>query len=76
VILTLDGKRRLSIPVALAPARPGDVFEALYDEEDDEIILRRMKRAKRSWLEVMKECPVPMDGLPSRSRELPKKLKL
>jgi hypothetical protein len=76
VILTLDGKRRLSIPVALAPAKPGDVFEALYDETDDEITLRRMKRTKRSWLEVMRECPVPMDSLPARSRELPKKLKL
>jgi len=76
VILTLDSKRRLSIPVGLAPAKPGDVFEALYDEADDEITLRRMRRARRSWLEVMKECPVPMDSLPARSRALPKKLKL
>lgn len=76
VIVTLDAKRRLSIPVALAPVGPGDLFEALYDEEDDEIVLRRVKRAKRNWLEVMKECPVPMDDIPSRSRELPKKLKL
>lgn len=76
MILTLDAKRRLSIPVGLAPASPGDIFEALYDEEDDEIVLRRVKRARRSWLEVMKECPVPMDDLPRRSRELPKTLKL
>lgn len=76
VILTLDAKRRLSIPVALAPSSPGDVFEALYDEEDDEIVLRRVKRARRSWLAVMKECPVSMDDFPARSRELPKKLRL
>ena len=76
MILTLDAKRRLSIPVALAPARPGDIFEALYDEEDDEIVLRRVKRARRSWLAVMKECPVPTDDIPARSRALPKKLKL
>ena len=66
VILTLDAKRRLSIPVALAPSSPGDAFEALYDEEDDEIVLRRVKRAKSNWLKVWKQCPVPMDDLPPR----------
>ncbi len=69
MILTLDAKRRLTIPAALAPANGGDAFEAIYDEEDDEIVLRRVKRAKQSWVEVMKKCPVPMDDLPPRSRE-------
>jgi len=75
VIVTLDSKRRVSIPAALAPATPGDEFDASFDAEDDVVILRRVKR-KSDWLEVWKQCPVPMDDLPSRSRELPKKLKL
>jgi len=76
VILTLDAKRRLTIPTALAPAAAGDTFEAVYDEEEDEIVLRRVKRKRESWLEVLKQCPVPMDDLPPRRREYPKKLKL
>mgnify|MGYP001613070700 CR=1 FL=1 len=75
MILTLDAKRRFSIPAALAPASPGDAFDARYDRDEDEIVLRRVKR-KSNWLEVWKQCPVPMDDLPARSRELPKKLKL
>jgi hypothetical protein len=51
-------------------------FEAIYDEGEDEIVLRRVKREQVSWLKVMKQCPVPMDDLPPRSREYSKKLKL
>lgn len=76
MILILDSKRRLTVPVALARTFPGDVFEARYDEDEDEIVLRRMKRKRKSWLEVLKECPVPMDDLPPRSREYSKKLSL
>jgi len=76
MILTLDAKRRLTIPVLLAPAAAGDAFEAIYDEEEDEIVLRRVRRERESWLEVLKQCPVPMDDLPPRTREYPKKLKL
>ena len=75
MIITLDAKRRLSIPTTLAPASPGDAFDARYDADEDEIVLRRVKR-KSNWLEVWKQCPAPMDDLPPRSRELPKKLKL
>jgi hypothetical protein len=75
VIVTLDAKRRLSIPVILAPAKPGNQFDATFDAEADTVILRRVPK-KRSWLEVLKRCPVSMDDLPPRSRELPKKLKL
>ena len=75
MIVTLDAKRRLSIPATLAPAAPGDQFDASYDEDDDIVTLRRVKR-KANWLAVLKKCPVPMDDLPPRSRELPKKLKL
>lgn len=76
MIVTLDAKRRVTISAGLAPAAPGDVFEARYDEEEDEIVLRRVAQKRESWLAVLKQCPVPMDDLPPRSRELPKKLKL
>jgi bifunctional DNA-binding transcriptional regulator/antitoxin component of YhaV-PrlF toxin-antitoxin module len=75
MIVTLDAKRRVSIPAALAPTAPGDQFEASFNAEDDAVILRRLKR-KPNWLKVWKECPVPMDELPARSRELPKKVRL
>jgi len=75
MIVTLDSKRRLSIPVSLAPASAGDQFDATFDAEEDTVILRRVKR-KSNWLEIWKKCPVPMDDFPPRSRELPKKLKL
>ena len=75
VIVTLDAKRRLSIPITLAPAKPGDRFDATLDAEEDTVILRRVPK-KRSWLEVLKRCPASMDDLPPRTRELPKKLKL
>lgn len=75
MIVTLDAKRRLSVPASLSPAKPGDQFDAVFDVEEDAVVLRRLPR-RRSWLRVMKECPVPMDDLPPRSRELPKKLKL
>ena len=75
MVVTLDEKRRLRVPVALAPASPGDAFEVRFDEDEDAIVFRRIKRGKR-WLDVLKACPVPMDDLPSRSREYPRKPKL
>lgn len=66
MIVTLDGKRRVSIPRALAPTEPGDRFEATFDAEEDAVILRRIQRKAR-WLDVWKQCPVPMDDLPPRS---------
>ena len=76
MIVTLDAKRRFSIPTTLAPASPGDAFDARYDKAEDEIVLRRVKRKTKSWLAVLKACPLPMDDLPVRGRESPKKLKL
>jgi hypothetical protein len=72
MIVTVDAKRRVSIPAALAPTAPGDQFDASFDPDDDVVILRRIKR-KSNWLEVWKQCPVPMDDLPPRSRQMPKK---
>ena len=75
MIVTLDAKRRLSVPVTLAPAKPGDQFDATFDAEEDTLVFHRIKR-KSNWLDVWKKCPVPIDDLPPRSRELPKKRKL
>lgn len=69
MVVTLDAKRRLTVPAALGPARPGDVFEVAFDAEEDAIVFRRLAR-DANWLEVLESCPVPMDDLPSRRREI------
>ncbi len=68
MVVKLDSKRRLTLPKNLAPAKPGDIFEAMFDPEEDAVIFRRISKRK-NWLEVLKSCPVPMDDLPPRSRE-------
>jgi len=75
MILTLDAKRRLTVPANLAPTRPGDHFIAEFDPEEDAIVFRRINKSA-DWLAVLKACPVKIDELPSRSRELPKHRKL
>jgi hypothetical protein len=49
MIVTVDAKRRLRIPVAMAPINPGDKFDATFDPEEDAIVLRRVKQ-KANWL--------------------------
>ena len=72
MILTLDSKRRLTVPVGLAAAKPGDHFRAEFDADEDAIVFRRV--AKRGdWLAVLKSCPISMDDLPRRRWELPKR---
>lgn len=68
MVVTLDAKRRLTVPTALAPTRPGDRFEADFDAEEDVLVFRRLATGE-DWLTVLEECPVPMDDLPPRSRE-------
>lgn len=75
MVVTLDDKRRVSIPAALVRTAPGEQFDATFDPDEDTVILRRIKR-KSNWLEVWRQCPVAMDDLPARSREMPKKVKL
>jgi hypothetical protein len=75
VILTLDSKRRLTLPASLVAAEPGDHFEAEFDPEEDAVVFRRISR-NADWLAVLKACPVKMDDVPPRSREYPKRLKL
>ena len=75
MILTLDAKRRLTLPATLAPAKPGDHFKAEFDAEEDTLVFRRV--AKRAdWLAVLKACPVDMNELPPRRREYPRRRKL
>jgi hypothetical protein len=75
MILTLDAKRRLTLPASLAPTRPGDHFKAEFDPAEDTLVFRRVA-AKGNWLDVLKACPVSMDDLPSRRRKRPKRRKL
>ena len=75
MILTLDAKRRLTLPASLVPAQPGDHFQAEFDPEEDAVVFRRIAK-KADWLSVLKACPVKMDDLPPRGREFPKRPKL
>jgi hypothetical protein len=75
MILTLDAKRRLTLPATLVAAQPGDHFEAEFDPEEDAIVFRRISK-NTNWLAILKNCPVRIDDLPQRSREFPKRLKL
>ncbi|MGA8660456.1 MAG: hypothetical protein WB586_30435 [Chthoniobacterales bacterium] len=68
MILTMDAKRRLTVPATLASAQPGDAFELTIDAEEDAIVFRRINR-DTDWLAVLEKCPVPMDDLPHRRRE-------
>ena len=74
MVVTLDAKRRLTVPAALAPARPGDYFDARFDPEEDAIVFRRLG-GRESWLAV-KECPVSPDDVPRRRRSPAKRRKL
>jgi hypothetical protein len=57
MIVTLDAKRRLTVPAGLAPASPGDYFDARFDAEEDALVFRRLP-GKESWLAVLKAGPV------------------
>jgi len=65
VIVTLDAKRRLTVPAGLVPVSPGDYFDAHFDAEEDAIVFRRLP-GKENWLAVLKACPVSPDDVPAR----------
>ena len=75
MIVTLDAKRRLTVPASLAPASPGDYFEARFDAEEDAFVFRRLP-LKRNWLAVLKACPVSPDDVPPRRRAPARRRKL
>lgn len=72
MIVTLDSKRRITLPVALLDARPGQSFDARFDADEDALVFRRLPE-KEDWLDVLAQCPVAMDDVPRRRRELPRK---
>jgi hypothetical protein len=67
MIVTLDAKRRLTVPVGLAPASPGDCFDARFDAEEDALVVRRLPR-KEGWLSILKACPSSANDVPPRRR--------
>jgi len=75
MIVKLDSKRRLTLPAALIRTQPGQSFDVRFDADEDALIFRRLPEAE-DWLQVLAECPVPIDDLPPRRRELPRKRKL
>ncbi len=74
MIVTLDSKRRLTLPIALLKTRQGQSFDARFDKDEDALIFRRLPESE-DWLEVLAACPVPMDDVPPRRRALPKRRK-
>ena len=75
VIVTLDAKRRLTVPAGLVPASPGDYFDARFDAEEDALVFRRLP-GKENWLTVLKSCPVSPDDVPRRRRTPARRRKL
>jgi hypothetical protein len=75
MIVTLDAKRRLTIPATLAPASPGDYFDARFDPEEDALVFRRLP-GRENWLSVLKACPVSPDDIPPRRRAPARRRKL
>ena len=71
MLVTMDAKRRLTVPTNLAPASPGDRFESWFDAEEDEIVFRKLK-PDGDWLAILGECPVPIDDLPPRRMQTAK----
>ncbi len=75
MIVRLDAKRRLTVPAALAPASPGDHFEARFDAEEDVLVFRRLA-GREDWLTVLKACPVSLDDVPPRRTAPPRRRRL
>ena len=75
MLVTLDAKRRLTVPINLAPVSPGDTFESWFDPEEDEIVFRRIK-PDGDWLAVLAECPVSIEELPPRRQQTANRNKL
>ena len=72
MIVTLDSKRRITLPAALLAARPGQSFDVRFDADQDALVFRRLAE-KEDWMDVLAQCPVAMDAVPPRRRELPRK---
>ena len=67
MLITMDAKRRLTVPASADNFKPGDTFEVYFELEESAITFRRINQ-KEDWLDVALACPYPMDDLPPRSR--------
>jgi hypothetical protein len=67
MIVTLDSKRRLTLPEAIGSVYPGDRFVVLFGEEENTFTLRP-ESSGADWLAVLRACPVPMDDIPARGK--------
>jgi hypothetical protein len=72
MIVTLDSKRRLTLPAGLVRAAVGDCFDVFFDAEEDTVIFRRLPE-KEDWLDVLSECPVSMNDVPPRRKDRAKR---
>ena len=68
MVVTLDSKRRLTVPSAVMATKPGEHFLVDFDVAEDAVVYRRLA-SQPDWLKVMASCPVPMDDFPFRRRE-------
>jgi hypothetical protein len=75
MFVTMDARRRLTVPATAEDFKPGDTFEVHFDSDESAITFRRINQ-NEDWLDVALACPYPMDDLPARSRQLPKELDL
>ncbi len=75
MIVTLDEQHRLVVPATVCKTDVGEQFDAVFDEDQAAIVFRRVV-PQEDWFDVMSACPVEMDDLPARSRELPKQINL
>jgi hypothetical protein len=75
MIVRLDSKRRLTLPAGLIQATAGDCFDVRFDAEECAVIFRRLP-GQEDWLDVLADCPLPMDDLPPRKKEPAKRRKL
>jgi bifunctional DNA-binding transcriptional regulator/antitoxin component of YhaV-PrlF toxin-antitoxin module len=75
MIVTIDSKRRLTLPAGLISVEAGEHFDVLFDAEEDAVIFRRLPK-QADWLDVLAECPISMDDIPPRRKDLPKRKKL
>jgi hypothetical protein len=68
MIVTLDSRRRLTVPAGVMPVTPGDHFLVDFNAEEDALVYRRVA-TQPDWFKVLRECPAPMEDLPPRRRE-------
>lgn len=75
MIITLDSKRRITLPTALISAQPGDTFDARFDSDEGALVFRLVP-GKPDWMDVLAACPIPMDDVPPRRKGFAKKSRL